>query len=519
MARVPRSTDRRKQKSRLVLKVAGSLLLLLVILSLAASLHYGSTAGAFMDKQSAALLSAFHSDLEALADAPRYTLQATLDPQTGSLTGQLNVRYTNTADESLSELVFRLLPNAKSIYGGGSLGVSSAKQGENPLKTSLSNDRTALRILLDEPLEAGDTISVDLTFHGRVPEQTGQGYGMYNRALGVVSLAGWYPILAVYQDGWQAPPVPATGDAMWAETSLYEVTLTVPDGYEVVSTGTVIGQQKRGEQTTWHVVSGPAREFAASVSDRFQTTETQVGDVVLRYHTLPAQQSVASPADGREMMAAAFETYAHYFGPYPYSEVDMVETAVSIDGYEFSGLVYVDYVVRTQEKLDDLQYIVAHEIAHQWWYGLVGNSTAYEPWLDEALVTYSAALYIEAVEGDQALDRLLAAWQSGEGTHSPEDPPLNSTVFDFSSWGPYHRIAYTHGALFLHQLRQEMGDDKFFELLERYLARYRYKMATTGDFLGLAEEVAGRDLTPLFEQWFDLSQVDLQAPGTPEASP
>jgi hypothetical protein len=401
--------------------------------------------------------------------------------------------------------VFRLFPNAETIYGGGSLGVSRVARGEITLNTTPSEDRTVLYVPLEQPLKPGQSISVDLTFYTQVPEQTTQGYGILNRAMGVVSLAGWYPLLAVYQGGWQAPPVPATGDAMWAETSLYEVALTVPAEYQVVSTGIAIGRQEVGDQVTWHLVSGPAREFAVAISDRFLVAETQVEDVTIHYHSLPAQAAITSPQDGLKTAASAFQTYVNYFGPYPFTELDLVEILVPIDGYEFSGMVAVDYSVRTREKRDDYRYVLAHEVAHQWWYGLAGNSSVYEPWLDEALATYSATINIEEAEGLAAADGMLAAWGKAEGTHTPQDPPLNSSTLDFSSWSPYHRIAYTHGALFLDELRGELGDKSFFELLERYQTAYRYRIAQTPDFLNLAEEISGQDLAPLLDDWFDLA--------------
>ncbi len=497
---------RNRRSSRLLLNLGGTLLLLLVMISLIGSRDDQSMTEAFLARQAAAVRPSFQSDLESLADAPRYSLQAAVDPDTGDVAGQMTLDYTNTTQDTLSELVFRLFPNADTIYGGGSLSVSKVVHGEITLNTTLSDDRTVLHVPLEQPLKPGQAISVDLTFYTQVPEQTTQGYGILNRALGVVSLAGWYPLLAVYEDGWQAPPVPATGDAMWAETSLYEVILTVPAGYQVVSTGIAIGRQDVGDQVTWHLVSGPAREFAMAISNRFLVTETQVDEVTIHYYTLPAQTAITSPQDGLKMAAGAFHTYVNTFGPYPFTELDLVEISVPIDGYEFSGMVAIDYSVRTQEKRDDYQYVLAHEVAHQWWYGLVGNSSVYEPWLDEALVTYSATIYVEEAEGPAAADGMLAAWRKAEGSHTLQDPPLNSSTLGFSSWSPYHRIAYTHGALFLDELRGELGDKSFFELLERYQTAYRYRIAQTPDFVNLAQEITGQDLAPLFDYWFDLAR-------------
>lgn len=458
----------------------------------------------YLERQARALQPAFRADLAALSQAPRYTLSASVDPKAGKLIGQMRVQYTNTTAQALSELVFRLLPNARTIYGGGNLTIVQATRGETALQIEPARDGTSLRLPLTQPLEPGQTISVDLSFKAQAPAGSGQGYGIFSRTQGSISLAGWYPVLAVYDGGWQTPPVPSVGDAMWAEMSLYEVTLTVPSGYELVSTGTAVNQQEEEGQTTWHIVSGPAREFAVAISDRFEKRETQAGDVMLRLYTLPARSPATSPDEALKMMSQAFQAYVARFGPYPYTEFDLVEAAVGIGGYEFSGMVYVDYARRAQGPFAQYRYLTVHEIAHQWWYNLVGNPTVAEPWLDEAFASYAAVLYLEHAGGAQAAAQLLGAWRAEYGLRDPGDPPVNSPALDFGNWVTYRSATYYHGALFLEQLRREIGDAKFFALLQRLQTDYRYRMITTGDVLSLAEEAAGRDLDALFEKWFKL---------------
>ena len=491
----------------LFLNLGASLALLLVLTSLVSPVSYPPGSHAYMEQQALALRPGFRADLEMLADAPRYTIEAAVHPEIGRVTGQMVLRYTNTSGMTLSELVFRLYPNARTIYGGGNLTVESVAQGETALDTDLSEDATVLRVQLQRPLKPGQTVSMDLTFSAQVPAGTRQGYGIFNQDLGVLSLSGWYPQLAIFDDGWYTAPIPVTGDAMLAETSLYDVTLTVPEGLRVVSTGTMLGRESHGPAVTWHLVSGPAREFTVAISDRLEMLETQVGEVTLRLHTLPAEEPTVSEEDAQLILSSVFETYVNRFGPYPFVEFDLVEANIPIDGYEFSGMVYVDHAVRAQETLADYQYAVAHEVAHQWWYGLVGNHTVKEPWLDESLAAYSSILFLENTQGPSAGKELLNHWASMEGLRQPEDPPINSSTLEFSSWAPYHKTVYTHGAFFLDQLRVEMGDQKFSELLRQHLARYRYRTATTADFLDLAETVAGRDLSPIFGEWFDIDQA------------
>jgi aminopeptidase N len=228
---------------------------------------------------------------------------------------------------------------------------------------------------------------------------------------------------------------------------------------------------------------------------------------------LPAEEPSVAPGTGLEILAETFATYVERFGPYPFVEFDLVEAVVPIDGYEFPGMAYIDYAKRTQETRQDYRYTVAHEVAHQWWYGLVGNHPVHEPWLDEALASYSVLIVLEDTQGSKAGAALVDHWRRTDGPRGPEDPPVDSPASVFSTWGPYHATVYTRGALFLDELRGALGDEGFLALLKRYQQTYRYQIGSTGDFLDLAEEIAGRDLDALFTTWFEIEAVQASRGG------
>lgn len=457
----------------------------------------------YLERQAAAMRPGFDQDVRGLNAAPRYTLTASVNPEAGTLNGQMTLEFTNTTSESLSEIVLRLYPNAPHIYGGGSLSVSRVTRGETPLETELSESQTVLHIFLNSQLAPGQTITIDLLFDAQIPLYNSQGYGIYSRARDVTALAGWYPVLAPYRDGWMAPPVPEVGDAMLAETSFYEVNLTVPSGYGLASTGTVIDQETNQNQTTWQIVSGPVREFAIALSPRFEVVQTREQDVTLRLYALPPGNSGLSPRQGLDIIAEAFNILGESFGPYPYNEFEVVETVVSIGGYEFPGIVFLDTGLRTEEPIDTYQYLVAHETAHQWWYNMVGNHTVDQPWLDEAHAAYAGVLYFENAESPRAGELFLGNWRNTYGDRDPGEPAVNSSATDFSAWAAYREAVYVNGALFLDQLRQEMGDEKFFAFLHRFQEAHRYKIVTPEEYFTLVDDIAEEDLNALLIKWFD----------------
>lgn len=459
---------------------------------------------AYLDNQVRALQLPFQHHLDVMADSPFYQIDALVDLEKATVEGQLRLDYTNTTGRSLAELVFRLLPNATSIYGGGSLVVETVTEGARRLYFELSADGTVLRVPLSRRLAPGRSVALDMQFVTQIPTNNGQGYGILKQTPRITSLAGWYPILAVYQDGWQTPDIPKVGDAMVAETSLYDVALDVPREVDVVSTGMVARLERTGSRTVWHMISGPARDFAVAIGADFETREARVGGVAVRFHTLPTTSARTSSDAAFSTIIDAFKVFGARFGPYPFTEFDVVEAPISIGGYEFSGMVYVDDGLRVHGAPSDYRFIVAHEVAHQWWYGLVGNDSILEPWLDESLASYAAAIYLEHAEGQARADGLVAYWRGVYGLREGHDPPINSAALEFSSWLTYRSPVYYQGALFLDTLRAEMGDSAFFLLLRRYMASNRYQSVTTEDFLQMAESVVCRDLHSLFKDWFEV---------------
>ena len=151
----------------------------------------------------------------------------------------------------------------------------------------------------------------------------------------------------------------------------------------------------------------------------------------------------------------------------------------------------------------DYRYIVAHEIAHQWWYCLVGNNQITEPWLDESLATYSAAIYLEDVHGPETAADLIDYWRGRYGGRTAGEPPVDSSALDFAGWGSYRETVYIRGALFMDALREEIGDARFNQLLQVHVSRHRFDWATTDGLLDLAQEVASSDLEPVISRWFE----------------
>lgn len=482
-------------------------------------------------KVAAALVGGSSSTLAAQPDATLYGIDATLDPDQHIITGNQTVRLTNTEDTPLNELYFRLYVNAPH-YNEGGITVDAVQVNGSAVQTTLEVDDTALKIALPQPLAPGEQAEVAMDFTTTVP-RSGGGYGIFNEANGIFTLYNWHPELAVYEEGgWLLNPVTEQGDPTNTDAANYEVVFAAPPDFTVITSG-VDGEGPAGDADAPRVAA-LARNFVVVASDRFERATQQAGETLVSSYYLSG-----SEAGGRKVLdttVKSLEIFGEAFGPYPYTEMDVaqVDLGGGAAGMEATGLIMIGQDLYSAEGgnplgdlantipgaagADALVFTTAHEVAHQWWYSVVGSDAYQQPWLDESLTNWSSAYYVdEAVDaeaGQLARDLFLAF---GYRSMLPEgDQRLDQPVDQFSEQA-YSGIVYGKGALMYDVLRQELGDAKFFEFLQRYYREQQFDRADSDEWLQTLNAVAGKDMTPFYQKWVEGAAITTQdlPPGGP----
>jgi hypothetical protein len=445
-----------------------------------------------------------------LTSAPVYTITVSIDYPNHTFEGHEIVKYTNAEDVSLDRLYFRLFPNGQKSYGNGSLTTSQVDADGKPVETQLSFENSALEVQLPAALQPGQQTRIDMDFNGLVPVDFGgtatpAGYGIYNFTGGVLALSGWYPILAVYDQGsWDLDPVSAMGDSVYSDTGFYTVDLTTATDLVIATTG--VATQRQVTQDTAHYTfsSGPVRDFTMVMSPDFKVASQTVDSTMVNSYYLPG-----NGAGGEKALSVAADSihiYNQHFGPYPFMELDVVDTPMrNASGVEYPGIVLISDDLYNDPESPNFIVTVAHEVAHQWWYSTVGNDVIDEPWLDEALTTYSSSLYYEFEPGFGSAQGLYSYWEGRYQTLVQQNmnDQVAQTLTHFESLDPkiYGGIVYSKGALFFRAVRQEIGDDAFFKALQTYYKDYQFKIATGKDLLNAFEQAAGRSLENLYQEW------------------
>jgi hypothetical protein len=463
------------------------------------------------------------SALDKRPNATRYRINATLDPQQHTISGAQSIQLINSEASTLNEIYLRLYVNAPH-YNEGEIRVENVQVNGAAARSSLEIDDTALKIALPQPLEPGQSAEISMDFTTVVPS-SGGGYGIFNESNGTFALYNWHPELAVYEKGgWLLNPVSDQGDPTNTDTSNYEVRFTAPSELKLVTSGVEIGAQQQGSNTVRTIVVALARNFVIVASDQFQSVSKEVGGVTVNSYFLP--DSAEGGRTTLETAARSIELFSQRFGTYPYTEMDVtqVELGGGAAGMESTGLIMIgsEYydpsaaaplgnlggAIEGSEGGNILEFTTAHEVAHQWWYGVVGSDAYQQPWLDESLTNWSSAFYVDEVSGQAAglLARDLFIGVPYRATLAEGDERLDQNVERFND-EEYGSIVYGKGALMYDVLRQELGDEKFFEFLRRYYAEQQFDRADSAEWLQTLNQVAGKDMTPFYQKWVEGSAI------------
>jgi len=455
-----------------------------------------------LDVYQPALLPDFATEVTLRPNATRYDI--TLSLQVGekpALKGVQSVHYTNEEHLPLEYLVFRLYPNLPDF--GGEMNVYTVTVNAVPVKPLYTANRSAMYVPLRPALAPGETVHVTMEFQAILPTDTRSGYAVFTYADGVYALAGFYPTIPVYDaQGWNAEVASPYGDVTFTDTSFYRVQITVPVDLVVVSSGQTVEVTGKGDGTrSWTAVAGPMRDFYIAMSQDYQLLYDFVDGIRINSYYRSGQ------AEGGQLALRyardAVHIFNQLFGPYPYTELDIVPTPTNAGGIEYPGAIVTAQSLYP-EKSEYLELVVAHEVAHQWWYGLVGSDQVDAPWMDEALTNYCAYVYFERTappEKAQHIKKVTFEDPYRELQQNHLDRAIGGPVAGFGTQSDYVAVIYGKGPLFFDAVRERLGDTAFFAGLRLYLERHRYGVAYPEDLIAALEDASGQCIGDLYSTW------------------
>jgi Peptidase family M1 domain len=445
------------------------------------------------------------------------TLTAAQPDQPAQISGDLDLSYVNTTGEAQEKLYFRLYPNSAE-YGDGAMVLSEATVAGVTVEPEITVEDTLAGLTLPEPVADGASTEVKLHFETTIPTDPARSYGMfsYQAATNTYALAHWLPLLAGYDpvSGWNLSHLSVNGDPVFTNTALFDITLSTPMDLIVVTTGNETAQEVNGDQTRHHFVSGPVRDFVMAADPNFESESQQVGETMVTSWYNPNHEEGGGHV--LDQGAQALALYNERFGEYPYEEMDLVEVDLGngAGGVEFPQIMFIgsDYYGSnpvTENVPGFLEFVVVHEVAHQWWYGLVGNDQYVHAFTDEGMANYASILYFNEQYGPEVAEQqanlnLVLPYLMMLFTDGDEivDQPTDA----FPDSGAYGTTIYGKSALGFQAIHEEIGDDAFYAGLKAYVAQERFGVALPEDLTAAFEQASGKDLTELWRHWFEAEE-------------
>lgn len=412
-------------------------------------------------------------------DVQHYTLDLTVhDVQAGDLDGITTIEARATQNLISFNLDF--------------LDFEIKEIAVNGQPADFEHSQRELTIIPSSPLAENETFTVEVQYQGS-PEDA--------RSASLPFQIGWITFesgsFVLSEPDGAASFYPVNDHPL--DKASYTFRVTVPEPFEVGANGVLTETTDNGETTTFvFEARDPMASYLATINiDEFdiETSQSENGIPIRNYYPTGLSEDYRQPFERQDEMLVYF---SDIFGPYPFE----VYGALVIDKKFGAALETQTLSIFSIAMLDSSgpassEEVVTHELAHQWFGNSVSVGDWSDIWLNESFATYAQGLWLEHTQGQQALDERIREMyavvvQNRESMSPPGEPPAD---------GLFNLGVYYWGALCLHALRLEVGDDAFFEILKTYHEQYEGGNARTADFIAVAEKVSGKELSTFFDSW------------------
>jgi hypothetical protein len=392
--------------------------------------------------------------------------------------------------------------------------------------------KTTLVVSLPGAVGPGESVTLELDLTMHLPAKQGR-WGQWE---GVTTLCNWLPVFAHYgsqsfgpkgkhsdETRWQPVPFTPWHQPFFNEAGNYDVHLTLACDQNVASTGTLRSvTHLPGGKKRLHIEALGVREFTLLCSSRYRIFE---GQVAAGPNGAPVRVQVLAFAEhefyARQMVRIACESlaaYSKWLGPYPWQDFTVAEAFFGWNGNECSNLVMIDERVFAMPRIavGYIEYLLSHEVCHQWWYNLVGTNGHCETWMDEGLANYfSHRLLARRFGKNNPLMRYPSGLEwlpnihrddyRSAGMYSTlgkgELGPVIQEMPKFGHLANLFNICYDKGGRIVGMIEERLGEAAFFDLMRIVVRKYRHRILSVTAFQRELELYTGQSWEEFFDHW------------------
>ena len=374
-------------------------------------------------------------------------------------------------------------------------------------------DEQELQVYLPEELAPGDTIELELNYVAFPEKNSGEGSAAITDTKGLYfidpldTIPGkptmlWTQGETQHSSKW-FPTIDRPNERM-----THDIWLTVPDSMVSISNGRLIQQEPLGtglRRDHWKMDLPHAPYLVAIAVGDFAKVTASHGELPLGFYVEKGfEKGAAKVFASTPEMISYFETRLGVLFPWQKYDQIVVRDFVSGAMENTTASIFMEELLLDErEALDsEWDYIIAHELFHQWFGDLVTAESWSNLTLNEAFANYSEYLWNEKRYGQDQADLKLVVEKEGYFAEADAEPK-ELIRFNYSDAEDlFDAHSYNKGGLVLHMLRRELGDAAFFKGLNLYLTQHAFQAVEAHDLRLAMERVSGRDLNWFFNQWF-----------------
>jgi hypothetical protein len=497
-----------------------------------------------------------------------YHITASLDDKTDIIDGEETLTYKNNSPDDLNFVYFHLYNNAQTkgsyledLYKHNNLTVKFGKYGSqglgtvvskitlegNELKTELDN--TILKVFLPKALRHGQSITFTISFktyydtgsiRNRMKTFNAFGYKHYD-------VVHWYPRISVYdrKQGWDTDQ--HMDHEFYGDFGTFDVAFTLPNNYITEATGTLINTNEvmpaelrakldiknfknkpwnekpsviivpDGTTKTWRYYAENVHDFALTTDPTYRIGESEWDGI--KCYAYVQEPHAAHWQNATAYTAKVIQVNSLDFGRYAYPKISVADAQ---DGMEYPML--------TLDGGFDPDYrdLIAHEVGHNWFFGMVGSNETYRACLDEGFTQFLTNWTYEKIDGKQRIrykykshyierfsepdyvrnTEVYNGYMNDAARNVETNINVHSDMYNgaIRHNGGYRQV-YSKTAVMLYNLQYVLGDSLFLDAMQHYFIQWKFAHPYVEDFRNSIIQYTHVDLNWFFDEWMETSKT------------
>lgn len=419
-----------------------------------------------------------------------YNMKLSMDTN-GHFSADISIDILNVSNEKWDELKLYFIPNmftsenSPQLNTPSEIGIESVKIDN--IDSSYSLEKDTLKIPLNSSVSPNESVKFQMKYHFTLPID---GF-RFEKIDSNYHLAQWYPMVPTYRKGWNKQAYRSKGESYHTTFSNFNLTFDIPKEYTLVTTfdeDSYLG----GSSNSFRIES--VKELFVAILKDPKVVQKKSQNVNIR--VFGKDESEEFLDEVAETAVESFNYFQSIIGPYPHKQLDII---LDGPGMEYPGVVTAGSIYGRSVSNEAIKNIVVHEIAHQWFYGIVSNDPYTDAWLDEGIA--EIATYLFRMTNEKEISYL-------DFSDNDEPMPSNLPLHEYTK-SPQSNYIYGQALTNLAKIFNQHGGKQTAEnFLRRYFTLYKYKEVDTDEFVRFMKFYLELEDDSLFEGWLELGNTD-----------